>query len=711
MATNPESSIEKTLKLKLRNIYCDVCGNVYRLPRILPCLHSFCTDCILNLPTRSKSDDVILNDEDENGDQVQGVSPLLFSSNYETNEISRPFRSVVARPRVPDFRTMPSRSARSRMRNAASEEHLISVPLPTRAGSGSRVPNKNSILADKGIHRSSSCKEEEFFPGSRRNHHSGMSRMPGSNSRANDRNSTIHRASSLRDETSFRGKKSLSYTSVVSVNAPERGNMYRSMKKKTRIIVCPKCSRETEVSTDLHELPRNFILERLVKREKHHDSGQARSDFPFTKGASPNYQEEPDEVFKSGDEEDAHSNSPKRSEDPEYDNSPNVSRYKHADQDIYESENPHPQDKSAHQPAKRTEQHYVVKLMEFDLTGDSAFPPSENLKENLQEDLSTDQPDSDPQRKEYILNNEKETEASQESEVKLKTPRRIVKKLKLPTLYKFGKIFGCGSSFNNRRSSNIKEKPVDPKRDKDKAYPETAQSTEIDEKGNAGKENINSTGSRKLNVCMGNSSNLNGQIKNSKISISGNNENLSSKSNIHRDAKSRSRPTDNNINFSLSNSSSASNSKSISNNSSIATNSSGSSSPSSKISSKRTIYKIDKRIEKQEANVDGYQSDYYDDADSEAKAMENMSTERYSPETVDSASTDRYRISCTASTIDVDSLATEEVLGEHRDDFDLYQRDRGSGMVRSHSDYFHSLPRKKSSRRAWYNSENRLHGE
>ncbi|RUS75474.1 hypothetical protein EGW08_016772 [Elysia chlorotica] len=451
--SNPDSISNQNFKSKLRSIYCDICGQIYRLPRILPCLHSFCTECILNLPTRSQSDDVILEDCYEEG---HGGSAALVSPRIESDA-----GTILSHKHASsrDLCVGSARLARSRIRNATSEEHLMSAPLPSRAASGSRL--HDVLPGAKAIHRSMSCRVEEFHLATGHPQYSTICRTSRSKPTQHDKTSSIKTASSFREELmQFRGRKSVSYNSVVTFKSPDNERFSRQMNqravsKNTRVIICPKCSRETQLSPDLHELPRNFILDRLVRKTQPLRTVE-NADIAVYNNAREYDSREQMQRFGMEDYENkrVHANVNSDSIDDrrngQINSGSNFSPYQ---------ENTGLCDEQSFQETKLSTPHKAVNPMKFDnteRTGESLHLVN-NVGSLEVEPKSFHDENGGVERCEKA----KSEGTSKGSEMKENAAKRIVKKLKLPKLYQFGKLFSCSSGANTRSSSDMKERPAD----------------------------------------------------------------------------------------------------------------------------------------------------------------------------------------------------------------------------------------------------------
>lgn len=178
---------------------CLVCGQSYRQPRILPCLHTFCSQCILNLQTYPISGENRLAQEDDwsithGSNQSDDSTPGNSQSDLNIIEPPVGFSS----PNV-DRATLP----RGRCRATGSEK--------------------------KRLTRSRSCCEQVEVSGK----------------------SISHSSRSLTRSETARG-----------ISTPRTPHALATPANRKRFILCPICRKEVEVSSSLCQLPRNLIAER-----------------------------------------------------------------------------------------------------------------------------------------------------------------------------------------------------------------------------------------------------------------------------------------------------------------------------------------------------------------------------------------------------------------------------------------------------------------
>ncbi|CAG5122652.1 unnamed protein product [Candidula unifasciata] len=199
---------------------CFLCGSRFRHPRILPCLHTFCTDCILSLQTYPVIDQTDYSDTDSEVDW------------FPTRDIDcYPNVGVIQPPR--EF---------------GSSEYLHGTPPRSRRIQRTIKPK---------ITRSKSCNEKLETP------EKSVQRRPISLNRSTSSRTDRKEGSSNK---AVRPRQDIYNNKVTPTASPIPAG-------KRRIIMCPICWKEVQVSTTLQELPRNLIVERWLLEDVRRFSG------------------------------------------------------------------------------------------------------------------------------------------------------------------------------------------------------------------------------------------------------------------------------------------------------------------------------------------------------------------------------------------------------------------------------------------------------
>ncbi|GFN90226.1 tripartite motif-containing protein 45 [Plakobranchus ocellatus] len=355
-----------------------------------------------------------------------------------------------------------SQANKNSMRNARSDEHLSVAAHPSRAKSISTLLSQHAKVIERRMQRSFSHSVEEFHVHRSHEQNADLRRSPYSES--NGKSYGVQRTSSLKDESNFQGRKSLSYNSVVSFSVPETTTLCvnereqlgtRASPDNTRTIICPKCSKEAKVSKDVHELPRNFILERLVAsvNKTHPDSSTSDISAKHRADESNNNEEERYVLESSTTKEKSLSSSKE-----------NVQTVKHSRydpviktacpcgnsyKDLCENCNSVPQ-------RQKHKTHRAIKLIEFNINGNLSAAHKDTNLDKLPSHSQHREPHSPSKQDGQSENREEE---NKDNDSKPKASKRIVKKLKLPKLYQFGKLLSCSSNHYSG-GNTIDDSPI-----------------------------------------------------------------------------------------------------------------------------------------------------------------------------------------------------------------------------------------------------------
>ncbi|XP_005111678.1 tripartite motif-containing protein 45-like [Aplysia californica] len=222
--TLEEGNQEKSTSARNKRLRCGICGEKYRLPRILPCLHTFCTDCICSLQTYPAN-----QEEASSSSDTDHTSDWLVPSTAGNSAEN----------------LLEEGDARTALTSSAADVSVVPKAAIPRGRS------RHAKLIEKRIIRSNSCHENDATGEGHSSHRVNVVARS-----SNDLSNTL-------EGLNLAGASSVCFVNDVG----ERDNTEDLSIEETRVVLCPDCLREVKIPVNLDDLPRNFMMERLVAHD------------------------------------------------------------------------------------------------------------------------------------------------------------------------------------------------------------------------------------------------------------------------------------------------------------------------------------------------------------------------------------------------------------------------------------------------------------